>query len=138
MSDKTISYNEFDEIDQPGKRRDYGFTDTPTDLDAWPPQVTADGAMYGLGWSTNMRARMADNDTHPDNLALVDGGIEWVPVDPDHTEPTAAAQEQLRGRRGRYADMARFAVHYNKRAEQMAGRPGYLFHPVPLVTEGAR
>lgn len=135
MTDKTITYNEFD---QPVRGKDYGFIDTVTSLDAWPPQSQADGLQYGLGWSTNMRARMADNDTHPDNLALVDGGIEWVPVDPDHTEPTAEAQESARQQRGRYADVVRFAVHYNKRMEQMPGRPGYTFHPVPLVTEGAR
>lgn len=136
MTDKTINYNEFDKKLPPLGRGP--ATENRVDFDAWPPKSEGDGIQYGLGWSTNMRARMAENDTHPDALALVDGTIEWVPLDPEKVEPDAATKELVDKKRGTHSEMARFAVHLNKRLDNMAEVRPFTFHPVPLVAEGAR
>lgn len=136
MTDQTITYNEFDEK-LPPLGRGPG-TDNPIDFDAWPPKSEGDGLEYGLGWSTNMRARMAENDTHPDAPALIDGSFEWVPIDPERVEPNDATKNLVAEKRGSYSEMARYAVALNKRTDMMAERRPFTFHPVPLAEIGAR
>lgn len=136
MTDQTITYNEHD-TDLPASGRGPA-TEDRIDFDAWPPKAEGDGLLYGLGYSTNYRARMADNDTSTDNPALIDGGFEWIPIDPSRTEPDAKVKELIAAKRGTYSEVAAFAVMLNKRTDQMSERRPFTFHPVPLAEIGAR
>lgn len=147
MTDKTINYNEFDtdlprDGRGPGERYSHRI-----DLGRWPSGVQKDGIEWGIGWSAVKTATMAENGTHPDDLAFVEDGddeldgktgIEWVLRDPERETLPERLLSEIEGRRGSYFDMSKYAVHYNKIQERGGMARVFTFYPTLLATTGAR
>lgn len=147
MTDKTITYNEFDEHlpkDGRGPGERFGH---PVDLGRWPTKVQKDGIEWGLGWTAVKTPVMADNGTHPDNLAVVEDGddeldgktgIDWVLRDPEREHLPERLRSEVEERRGTYFDMSKYAVHYNKVQERGGLTRVFTFYPTMLTPTGAR
>lgn len=96
---------------------------------------------YYVDWTRNMRAVMADNDTHPDQPAVDwsktgEEAFSWKPVDPDRYMPTADLMSWLEGQTGTYEEMSKIAVRANARQDKMGNR-SFTFFPAILEAVAA-
>ena len=94
-----------------------------TDQAKWPDGAEPDGRLYSLEVLRCMEIAP---------YVEADGAIVWVPSEPGIIEPPGFER-----RTGTYAEISKWAVHYNA-LQQRSGFTAFVFYPSPIEPQGAR
>ena len=93
----------------------------------WPEGATADGRLYSLESSMNMKdAGKLDEE----------GRLYFVPVVPESV--TDDVSEQVETFVGTYAEVAERAEYINGTQMRLHGSLNFIFHPSPIEPQAAR